>query len=166
LTTDWHFLNGLGQTEAGVDVNAQSALGLAVFSACIDLIAGSIASMPLKLYERLGTSKKELLGNPIHDLLSFSPDSESTPKRLWHEFYTAVLLHGTAYLEITKNAATGVANGLWFHNSRNVRAYRNAQGNLLFDITTGRADALFQIHPSLRCFASRHRSADWTGQPI
>jgi HK97 family phage portal protein len=137
LTTDWHFLNGPGQSEAGVDVNAQSALGLAVFSACIDLIAGSIASMPLKLYERVGTSKKELLGNPVHDLLAFAPNSESTPKRLWHEFFTAVLLHGTAYLEITKNPATGVASGLWFHDSRNVRPYRSEKGDLLFDITTG-----------------------------
>jgi len=133
----WHFLEGGIHTEAGVDVNPMSAIGLATFSSCIDLVAGSIASMPLKLYERLGpTSKKELLGHPIHDLLSFSPNSESTPKRLWHEFYTALFLYGTAYLEITKNSA-GVVNGLWFHDSRNVRPYRNKQGDLLFDIIIG-----------------------------
>jgi HK97 family phage portal protein len=93
--------------------------------------------MPLKLYERVGNSKKELLGHPISDLLTFAPSVESTPKRLWHEFYTAVLLHGTGYLEITKNPATGLVSGLWFHDSRSVRAYRNPQGDLLFDITVG-----------------------------
>jgi HK97 family phage portal protein len=133
---NWHFLEGGGHTDAGVSVDSQSALGLATFSSCIDLIAGSISSMPLKLYERVGNGKKELLGHPIHDLLAFQPNIESSPKRLWHEFYTSLLLHGTAYLEITKNPATGLANGLWFHDSRYVRAYRNAQGDLLFDITT------------------------------
>ena len=137
LNIGWHNLFDHGHSDAGVSVDPQSALGLATFSSCIDLIAGSIASMPLKLYERVGSSKKELVGHPIHDLLAFAPNIESSPKRLWHEFYTAVLLHGTAYLEITKNPATGLANGLWFHDSRNVRAYRNAQGDLQFDITVG-----------------------------
>ncbi|HMH14679.1 MAG TPA: phage portal protein [Edaphobacter sp.] len=136
---NWHFLERGGYSEAGVSVDPHSALGLATFSSCIDLIAGSIASMPLKLYERVGSSKKESFGHPIHDLLAFAPNIESSPKRLWHEFYTACLLHGTAYIEITKNPATGLANGLWFHDSRNVRAYRNAQGDLLFDITVGTA---------------------------
>jgi phage portal protein BeeE len=107
--------------------------------------------MPLKLYERVGSSKKELLGHPVHDLLAFALDSESTRKRLWHEFFTTVLLYGTAYLEITKNKATGFTNGLWLHDSRYVRPYRNAAGDLLFDITIGAVKRTLPDSSIIRC---------------
>ncbi len=129
------FSDGHG-TEAGESVNPHSAMQLAAVNACVSLISSSIASLPLKLYERQGASKVELLGHPVHDLLAFQPSIESTPAVLWTEFLVSVLLHGNGFLEVTRNAS-GVANGLWFLNPNYVRVYRNPKGDILYDVSEG-----------------------------
>ena len=123
ISAAWQFLSGGNGTETGESINPHSAMQLASVNACVSLISSSIASLPLLLYERQGNSKVQLLGHPVHDLLAFQPNPESTPAVLWTEFLVSVLLHGNGYLEISRNAA-GVANGLWFLNPNYVRVYR------------------------------------------
>src|SRR5579871_41669 len=136
LQAAWHLFSDGHGTEAGESVNPHSAMQLASVNACVSLISSSIASLPLLLYERQGASKVQLLGNPIHDLLAFQPNPESTPAVLWTEFLVSVLLHGNGYLEVTRNAAGG-ANGLWFLNPNYVRVYRNPKGDIQYDVTEG-----------------------------
>jgi HK97 family phage portal protein len=137
LSVGWHHLFDHGSTFADIDVNPRTAMQSETVNGCVSLISSSIASLPLILYERNsnGSGKTEAFGNFIHSLLKHECSPESTPETLFTEVVKDILLYGQSFLEITR--AGSKITGLWFLHSPNVRAYRNPQGDLLYDVTIG-----------------------------
>ncbi len=57
----WQWLTGGEPTAAGELVNEQTALQIVTVYACVRVIAESVASLPLKLYELLASGRRRLL---------------------------------------------------------------------------------------------------------
>lgn len=77
-------------TKAGVSVNETSALALPTVYACIRVLAESVASLPLVLYERDGRSRKPAESHPYYGLLHDQP-ADGVTSFVWRELVMAHL---------------------------------------------------------------------------
>lgn len=93
-------LEGMSITsEAGVNVTSDSAMQTSAVYAAVRVIAESVASLPLLVYQRLNSGGKERVPNQnIYKILHGRPNSFQTAFEFW-EMVTAMLcLRGNAYL--------------------------------------------------------------------
>ena len=92
---------------ANIDVDRNSAIGVTAVWACVRLISETLASLPLKLYRKVGNGKESATEHPLYRLLHDDPNKEQT-SFLWREQTQAhVLLQGNTYSQIVR------ANGLY-----------------------------------------------------
>jgi HK97 family phage portal protein len=134
-------LLGRGEAAAGVDVNEHTALNYSAVWAAVNIIAGSIASLPLILYRRLPDGGKEratngAMGN-LHRMLHDEPNPEMTSYVFREALQAHVLTWGNGYAEIERNAA-GRPIHLWPLRPDRVRAERTASNRIRYRQTTER----------------------------
>ena len=83
----------LGRTSIGKDEVKQ----IPELNACIDLIAGTVASMPIKLYKQNEDSVEEVKEDTRVDLLNKNTKDTLTSKQFWRamieDYYLAVQNH-------------------------------------------------------------------------
>ena len=83
---------------------ANSVLGLSAAWACINLIAGTAASLPLGVFrttsDGIRTAAKD---HPLYRILHDSPNADQTALDFWEFVFAAVELRGNAYAEIVRN---------------------------------------------------------------
>ena len=68
--------------------------------ACVRVLAESVASLPLKLYEKTANGRLEAVDNPLHDLLTVSPNEEMNAFTFWETMVGCLALTGNCYAEI------------------------------------------------------------------
>ncbi len=99
-------------TAAGVAVSPDNALASSTVYACVQILAGSVAQMPLKLYRRLERGKDVAADHPLYYLLHDRPNPEMSA----FVFKEALMLHlltwGNAFAEI-EWSADGYPVALW-----------------------------------------------------
>lgn len=78
-------------------------LGLATAWACVNLLAGTIASLPLMVYRTDRAGRRTVAGaHPLYRVLHDSPNADQTALDFW-EFVCACLeMHGNGYCEIER----------------------------------------------------------------
>ena len=100
-------------SSTGVRVNEQTALQYLTLYACVSLIAGDLARLPLNLYRRREDGGKDLItDHELYDLLHNAPNPESTSFN-WREASQGhLLLWGNtfSFIEREKN---GAISALW-----------------------------------------------------
>jgi phage portal protein BeeE len=80
-------------TTSGEPVSVGRAIGLSAVWACVTLIAGSIASMPLILYRRDDTEgRARAVEHPLYDVLRLRPNPVQPVVAFWEAMVTALLL--------------------------------------------------------------------------
>lgn len=84
-------------TAAGISVTPDSALQLSAVSSAVRLIAESIASLPLHVYERRGNKRSIVTDGPHHDLLRVGPNEIMTPFSLFETLGLHLLTGGNGY---------------------------------------------------------------------
>jgi HK97 family phage portal protein len=81
-----------------------SVLGLTAAWACVNLIAGTGASLPLGVFrttsDNIRTPAKD---HPLYRVLHDSPNADQTALDFWEFMFAAVELRGNAYAEIARN---------------------------------------------------------------
>lgn len=107
--TDWM---GGGKTNAGPAVNNQSALGLSAVYAAIRLIAETIATLPLPVYERLDRGKRRDPSHRLYSVLHDRPNPEMSSVTFWETLASHSVGWGNGYAEIQVDGA-GRTVGLW-----------------------------------------------------
>lgn len=95
----YNWLTG-GLSNAGVAVNENSVRQLAVVNACISLIGGAIASMPLHTYRRLNNDERERFTDDISYMLNESPMPNWVASAFWEYILQSKLLHGDGFARI------------------------------------------------------------------
>jgi len=95
---------GLGvSTAAGMTVGPDTALRVSAVYACIRLIAESIATLPLHVFERVGKDKQLASDHPLSYLVHDSPEKRYT-SCVWRETQQShVLLGGNGYARIERS---------------------------------------------------------------
>jgi HK97 family phage portal protein len=119
-----------GLASAGVAVNERTAMGVAAVYACVSLISGAIASMPLHTYRRT-ESGRERADLPVWWLLNEQPHPDISAAVFWEYIATGNLLYGDAFAEIVRpRPQTNDVKYLRMHHPRAVQPARlaNDQG--------------------------------------
>ena len=80
LETQWinSLLMGAGSS-AGISVTPSKAMGVATVFACVSVLARSVASLPLHIYQRQPDGSRNLaVDHPLYDILHAAPNDEMT----------------------------------------------------------------------------------------
>jgi HK97 family phage portal protein len=93
---EWLMTGSLG-TASGQVVNQETALKIAAFQSCIRVIAETIGSLPLKVFEVVDAGSRPAPGHPLFTLLRRRPNGWQTSME-WREMMTAhCAMRGNAY---------------------------------------------------------------------
>lgn len=85
------------------DSGGGTGLGLSAVFACVRLLAGTIASLPLVVYRTDQSGKRTVaLDHPLHRVFKDSPNADQTPLDFWEFVCVSLELHGNAYCEIAR----------------------------------------------------------------
>lgn len=84
-------------TASGVAVTPESAMRVATVYACVDKLAGSIAALPIKMYETDGVNRKEMKKNALWYLLNESPCADFSAASAWENVSISNSLRGDAF---------------------------------------------------------------------
>lgn len=92
-------------SEAGEVVSGTSVLGISAVWACTNLIAGTIGSLPLMVYQKSGDDRRIEIGHPLYRLLHDSPNYDQTALDFWEFMAASLELWGNAYARIARDSA-------------------------------------------------------------
>lgn len=95
------FASGGSTSNSGESVTIGSALGLSATWACVNLLAGTIASLPLMIYRTDSSGVRTVAkDHPLYWVLHDSPNYDQTAVDFWEFMAACIELHGNAYAEI------------------------------------------------------------------
>jgi HK97 family phage portal protein len=154
----WAWINQGNPSASGELVNEVSALQVTTVYACVRTIAESIASLPLKLYERLPKGRQEAADAPLYDLLAYEPNPEMTAFSFVETLSGCLALTGNCFAQIVRNGA-GQPSALYPLHPLKTTPVRLPDGSLAYKTsdgeTLGSARVLSSddvLHVPLFCF--------------
>jgi len=111
---DQWFLDALGAapTKSGASVNERTALNVSGVLACVKVLAESVASLPLHVYQRTGSGKERASDHALYTLLHTQPNPEMTSFIFRETLMSHLLLWGNAFAAIEYDKG-GRVKGLW-----------------------------------------------------
>lgn len=112
-------------------------LGLTAAWACVNLLAGTIASLPLMVY-RTGPNgvRNQARDHPLFRVLHYSPNDDQSAIDFWEFICASLELRGNAYAEIERGVR-GEVIGLYPIRPEVVRVSRDDQGRLRYEWSEG-----------------------------
>ena len=122
---DW-WQNAAITANSGQSVSHESALQLSAVWACTRLIAETISTLPLSMYERTSAGKRVARGHPLQMVIHDQPNPDSTASVFWESTIAAMLLRGNAHAE--KLIAGNRIVGLVFLDPRRLSTSKNSSG--------------------------------------
>lgn len=127
-------LEGLASA-SGVTVSAQGAMRATAVYGCVRVIAETIASLPVGVFQRQGGNKLDASNRAEYRLLHDAPNPAMTAF-IWRELLqTQALLQGNAYAEIEwKN--NGQPHALWPIDASRVSPRQLKNGEKVYDVRT------------------------------
>lgn len=95
---------------AGMPVNESSVLALSTAWACVNLLAGTIASLPLMVYRTDSQGRRTLAkDHPLYRVLHDSPNADQTAMDFWEGGIAALELRGNMHARIERMGGRVVA---------------------------------------------------------
>jgi HK97 family phage portal protein len=95
---------GFAPNDANIPLTERRAMQVTGVYACVRLIAETIASLPLEVYERLERGRRKAWDHPAYPLLHDAPNSLMTAIVFRETLLHHALLSGNAYAAIGRNA--------------------------------------------------------------
>jgi HK97 family phage portal protein len=128
-----------GTSITNIALTPLKSLRLTAVYASVRVIAESVASLPLPVYERQGAngrSRVRVPDDPRHWLLNDSPNPEMTAMQLIETWVANALLWGKGYLYVVRNKA-GMPVELWPLRPDVTHAKRTPSGQLYYETMLG-----------------------------
>lgn len=113
----WRSLYGTASV-TGALVTADSAMRVAAVNAAVNVISKTMASLPLHVYERVGTGKTRAVSHPLYELLHSKPNSWQTSFEFRSMMQWHLCLRGNAYALIVWAGRDRVLELLPLHPDR------------------------------------------------
>ena len=121
-----------GQSTAGKAVNERTAMQMTAVYACVRILAESIASLPLHLYEKGPNGDRiKAEDHPLYALLHDEPNPEMTSFIFREVMVTHLLLWGNCYAQILRNGR-GEVIGLYPLMPNKMSVERDERGQLFY----------------------------------
>jgi len=115
----------------GPIVTEQTAMTVSAVYACVALIAGAIATLPLPIYRRTQEGR-EKSDHEYWWLLNESPSVDMTAATFWEYMVSANLFYGDAFAELKRASFSSQrVIGLKAHHPNRVTPFRDAKTNRL-----------------------------------
>jgi HK97 family phage portal protein len=124
-----------GSSTAGKSVTAKTAIQMSTVYACVRVIAETIASLPLHVYQADGQGSKKATEHPLYRILHDEPNAEMTSFVLRETMLSHLLLYGNAYCQIVRNGR-GHILGLYPLLPDQMNVDRDSGGRLTYDYNT------------------------------
>ncbi len=100
-----HGRHAEGDVAAGEAVNETSVLALSAAWGCVNLLAGTIASLPLMVYRTDSQGNRTVaVDHPLYRILHDSPNYDQTAVDFWEFMTAAIELRGNAVARISRAA--------------------------------------------------------------
>ncbi|CAB3653774.1 hypothetical protein LMG26685_02890 [Achromobacter mucicolens] len=97
--TDEAFWSQFGVTTAGQQVNERTILQLSAVWACARLVAETISTLPLGVYERTPSGRVPAERHPLYSLIHSRPSADTTATVYWEAKIVSMLLRGNGFSE-------------------------------------------------------------------
>jgi HK97 family phage portal protein len=123
-----------GSSGAGKSVTARSAIQVSAVYACVRVIAETVASLPLHVYENTDSGSVKALGHPLYRLLHDEPNTEMTSFVMREVMLSHLLLWGNSYSQIIRNGRNHVV-GLYPLLPDRMEVDRDSAGTLAYTYT-------------------------------
>ena len=134
-----------GSSTSGKSVNPKNAVQVSTVYACVRVIAETIASLPLGVYETTEKGSKKAVEHPLYRLLHDEPNPEMT-SFVWRETVLShLLLWGNSYSQIIRSGKTSIL-GLYPLLPDRMEVDRDSGGRLTYTYTTTEGSAV-QLNP-------------------
>lgn len=130
-----------GKSKAGQTVNEITAMQSSAVYACVRLLAESIASLPLHIYEYKDGGKIKAVNHPLYFLLHDAPNEEMTSFTFREMQMLHLLLRGNGYAQIARDDLNRVA-GLYPLLSNRMSVNRDDNGEIYYLYTPTSAENL------------------------
>jgi len=124
-----------GSSAAGKAVNPRTAVQMTAVYACVRVIAETVASLPLHVYQYTDQGSEKAMKHPLYRILHDEPNSEMTSFILRETMLSHLLLWGNSYCQILRNGR-GQILGLYPLLPEKMQVDRDSHGTLLYDYTT------------------------------
>ena len=134
-----------GSSASGKSVTATTAIQMSTVYACVRVIAETIASLPLHVYQNQGEGSVKEPEHPLYRILHDEPNTEMTSFILREVMLTHLLIYGNAYCQIPRNGR-GHILGLYPLLPDQMQVDRDDSGKLLYDYTT-RESRVVRLRP-------------------
>ena len=132
-----------GSSMSGKSVTPSSAIQVSAVYACVRVIAETIASLPLHVYESTDAGSRKANEHPLYRLLHDEPNTEMT-SFIWREVMLShLLLYGNSYCQILRSGRSKIV-GLYPLLPDHMAVDRDTKGKLTYTYTTseGRMEQL------------------------
>jgi len=131
----WFMEALFGQREAasGIKVSEATALRLSAYYCGVNMIAGTVASLPLNVYKTDGKKREVWDKHPAHYLLHTEPNSEMTAMSMRQSWIMHAIGRGNAYAEILWDNR-GNPFELWLIPPNIAKPVRDDQGTLWYEV--------------------------------
>ncbi|MEA5067815.1 MAG: phage portal protein, partial [Christensenellaceae bacterium] len=124
-----------GSSGAGKSVTARSAIQVSAVYACVRVIAETVASLPLHVYENTDSGSVKALRHPLYRLLHDEPNGEMTSFVMREVMLSHLLLWGNSYSQIIRSGRNHIV-GLYPLLPDRMEVDRNSTGALIYTYTT------------------------------
>ena len=125
-----------GSSGSGKSVTARSAIQVSAVYACVRVIAETVASLPLHVYEQTDAGNVKATEHPLYRILHDEPNPEMT-SFIWRETALShLLLWGNAYCQIIRTGRNHIVS-LYPLLPDHMEVDRDSKGVLTYTYTTG-----------------------------
>ncbi|RKN86751.1 phage portal protein [Paenibacillus ginsengarvi] len=124
-------MRGGKSTLSGVHVNDETAMRVTAYWAAVKIIAETIASLPLNVYQAKGDERVRAPNHPLYEVLHFQANPEMPAYTFRETFQGHICNWGNGYSFIDRNGA-GQVSALWPLLPDRTRPDRDEQGNLIY----------------------------------
>lgn len=114
---------------------AAAALTLSAVWACVNLLSGTQASLPLMVYRTVGKSREVASDHPLYRLLHDAPNADQTALDFWDFVCATIELRGNGYSEIQRRSDGSVASLDVPIPPEFVRPKRTKSGSIEYTVT-------------------------------
>ena len=124
-----------GRSWSGKSVTERTAMQTTAVYACVRIIAETVASLPLHVYEYTEGGKARVYSHPLYKLLHDIPNPEMNSFVLREVMMTHLLLWGNSYSQIIRNGK-GEVTALYPLMPEKMSVDRGTDGKLYYTYTT------------------------------
>lgn len=130
----WGKQYGALETLTGVSVTPETSMQISAVYACVNVLAQTVAMLPLILYRRLPRGKERAPDHSLFNLLRNLPNPEMTAMDMRMALQGHLALRGNAYAEIVTDGA-GRIREIWPLRPDKMNLTRNPAGDLVYEYT-------------------------------